>query len=67
MFVNSAHHQSVDVLGKDLIINSIANDGVIEGIENPNHKFCIGVQWHPEFLIDRKDIEIFKALIESSR
>ena len=60
-------HQSVDVLGKDLIINSIANDGVIEGIENPNHKFCIGVQWHPEFLIDRKDIEIFKALIESSR
>ena len=61
MFVNSAHHQSVDVLGKDLIINSIANDGVIEGIENPNHKFCMGVQWHPEFLIDRKDIEIFKA------
>ena len=67
MYVNSAHHQSVDILGKDLIVNSIANDGIIEGIENPNHKFCIGVQWHPEFLIDRKDIEIFKALVESSR
>ena len=35
--------------------------------ENPNQKFCIGVQWHPEFLIDDKDLEIFKALVESSR
>ena len=42
-------------------------DGVIEGIENPNAAFCVGVQWHPEFLIDKKDIEIFKSLIKSSR
>ena len=41
--------------------------GTVSISENPNHKFCIGVQWHPEFLIDRKDIEIFKALVESSR
>ncbi len=27
----------------------------------------LGVQWHPEFLIDKKDIEIFKGLIESSK
>ena len=67
MFVNSAHHQSVDNLGKGLEVNSFTEDGVIEGIENPNQKFCIGVQWHPEFLIDDKDLEIFKALVESSR
>ena len=48
MFVNSAHHQSVDNLGKGLEVNSFTEDGVIEGIENPNQKFCIGVQWHPE-------------------
>ena len=60
MFVNSAHHQSVDVLGKDLIINSIANDGVIEGIENPNHKFCIGVQWHLNFLLTEKTLKYLK-------
>ena len=47
--------------------NYPSEDGVIEGIENPNQKFCIGVQWHPEFLIDDKDLEIFKALVESSR
>ena len=67
MFVNSAHHQAVKKLGKDLIVNCSSDDGVIEGIENPNLEFCIGVQWHPEFLIDKKDIEIFKSLIESSK
>ena len=67
MFVNSAHHQAVNVLGNGLITNSTSEDGIIEGIENPNLEFCIGVQWHPEFLIDEKDLEIFKALVESSR
>ncbi len=67
MFVNSAHHQAVKKLGKGLIVNSSSKDGVIEGIEKPDVEFCIGVQWHPEFLIDKKDIEIFKSLIESSK
>ena len=67
MFVNSAHHQAVKTLGQNLIVNCSTEDGVIEGIENPDVEFCIGVQWHPEFLIDKKDIEIFKSLIESSR
>ena len=67
MFVNSAHHQAVKTLGQNLIVNCSTEDGVIEGIENPDLEFCIGVQWHPEFLIDKKDIEIFKSLIESSR
>ena len=67
MFVNSAHHQAVKTLGQNLVVNCSSEDGVIEGIENPDVEFCIGVQWHPEFLIDKKDIEIFKSLIESSR
>ena len=56
MFVNSAHHQAVNVLGNGLITNSTSEDGIIEGIENPNLEFCIGVQWHPEFLIDEKTL-----------
>ena len=67
MFVNSAHHQAVKTLGQNLIVNCSTEDGVIEGIEDPDAEFCIGVQWHPEFLLDKKDIEIFKSLIESSR
>jgi putative glutamine amidotransferase len=49
--VNSAHHQAIDRLGKDLAVNSYSEDGVIEGIEwkNKNNKsFMLAVQWHPE-------------------
>lgn len=67
MFVNSAHHQSVKTLGKDLIINAECEDGVIEGIEHKSHKFCQGVQWHPEFLISSGDENIFSALVNASR
>ena len=46
---NSMHHQAVKELGKDLIISAKAEDDNIEAIELKNHKFCIGLQWHPEF------------------
>ena len=35
-------------------------DGVIEGIEAADQKFCIGVQWHPEYLVDPGDKAIFR-------
>jgi putative glutamine amidotransferase len=52
--VNTTHHQSVKRLGKGLIIDAIADDGVIEGIESTGHRFVIGVQWHPEVLARRR-------------
>ena len=67
MYVNSAHHQAVKKLGSGFIVNCETDDGIIEGIENPELDYCLGIQWHPEFLIDEKDIEIFKGLIESSK
>ena len=63
--VNSAHHQSVKKIGKDLIISAIANDGIIEGIEHKKHRWCIGLQWHPEFLITKFDLKIFKNFVEN--
>ena len=53
--VNSAHHQAVNKLGKNLIISGLASDGIIESIESTEHDWCIGVQWHPEFLITKTD------------
>lgn len=67
MFVNSAHHQSIKKTGKDLLVNAVSSDGVIEGIEHKKLSFCIGVQWHPEFLIDENDLNIFKALVKASK
>ena len=46
--VNSRHHQAVERLGKGFEVSATAPDGVIEAIERPNLRFCVGVQWHPE-------------------
>jgi len=43
------------------IVDAIAPDGVVEGIEAPQQKFCLGIQWHPEFEVDPNDIRIFSA------
>ncbi len=67
LLVNSAHHQSVKTPGKGLSINAIAKDGVIEGIEDTSKKFCMGVQWHPEFLIEESDKSIFRAFINTTK
>ena len=50
VWVNSLHHQAVDVLGKGLTVTARAEDGTVEAIELTDHPFCIAVQWHPEHL-----------------
>lgn len=67
MQVNSSHHQAVKTVGDDVLINAIAPDGVIEGIEYTKHPFCIGVEWHPEYLIDDGDSLLIEAFIRSSK
>lgn len=52
--VNTTHHQAIKELGKGLIVNATAPDGVIEGIESTGHSFVLGVQWHPEVLAPRR-------------
>ena len=61
--VNSAHHQSVNNLGKDFISTASASDGIIEAIEHIKHPWCLGLQWHPEFLITKADTAIIKDFI----
>jgi putative glutamine amidotransferase len=65
--VNSAHHQAAKDVGPGVRINAVAEDGVIEGIEDPRHRFVLGVQWHPEFSISQGDEKIFRAFIEAAR
>ena len=65
MQVNTSHHQAVLSPGRSTI-NAVAPDGVIEGIEDPSRKFCLGVQWHPEYLIDPGDNRIFEALVAAA-
>jgi putative glutamine amidotransferase len=67
MHVNSAHHQAVREPGPSAVVDATAPDGVVEGIEDPRYRFCLGVQWHPEFLIDPGDRRIFDAFIAACR
>ena len=67
IMVNSIHHQGIDKLGEDLKITAKSNDDVIEGIEHKKHKWCIGLQWHPEFLITKYDIKIIKNFISETK
>ena len=46
--VNSRHHQALKTLGEGLVSIATAPDGVIEAVEDPNRRFWLGVQWHPE-------------------
>jgi putative glutamine amidotransferase len=64
--VNSAHHQAVSAPGDGVRVNAVAPDGVIEGIEAPDRRFCLGVQWHPEYAVSAGDPAIFAALIAAS-
>ena len=66
MAVNSSHHQAVRDPGASRV-NARAPDGVIEGIEDASSRFCLGVQWHPEFLIDPGDVRLFHALVDAAR
>ena len=65
--VNSTHHQAVKTVGKGLVINAKAPDGVIEGIEDPNLPFCMGVEWHPEYGITDLNLALFQKLIKTAQ
>lgn len=65
----SWHHQGVKKLGKDLTVMGRTKDGIIEAIEFDNQTFMIGVQFHPEKAVIKRNgeqIEIFKTLAEQA-
>lgn len=66
--VNSFHHQAVRKIPADFKASAIASDGIIEAFESMNHKFVMGLQWHPECLLSKNDhasTAIFEAFILS--
>jgi putative glutamine amidotransferase len=68
--VNSFHHQAVKDLGEGLVLSARGcDDGVVEGMEMPDRRFMIGVQWHPESFWDQPEgfQPLFEALVNSAR
>lgn len=68
--VNSRHHQGVapEGVAPGLCVTALSPDGWVEAIESSQHRWVVGVQWHPE----RPEMHpasdpLFAAFVEACR
>lgn len=65
--VNSFHHQAVLTAGKGISITAHSPDGIAEAIELPNRPFTVGVQWHPECMMNRAKMQqLFRSFVSAA-
>jgi len=62
--VKSHHHQGYGRIGSGLREVAWAEDGVVEGLEDADKRFALGVLWHPE---EGEDFALFQGLVEEAR
>jgi gamma-glutamyl-gamma-aminobutyrate hydrolase PuuD len=62
--VKSHHHQAIGRVGDGLREVAWAEDGTVEGLEDPDMPFVVGVLWHPEAGEDQR---LFEQLVEAAR
>lgn len=60
----SHHHQGPGTIGRGLREVAWADDGTVEGLEDPDQRFVVGVLWHPE---ESEDFALFQALVAEAR
>lgn len=66
--VNSRHHQAADLIGTGLRVSARdAQDGVVEGLERPDRRFVLAVQWHPEdqVIADKAQLRLFERFADA--
>ncbi len=70
LMVNSTHHQAVKDVGPGLLVSASSPDGVVEAIESiAKDQFALGVQWHPELMLDTvpPNLGIYKLFVHRAR
>lgn len=66
--VNSLHHQAVREVAPGFRVVARAPDGVVEAIESTNGAFVVGVQFHPEDLVDDpRMLRLFEAFVGAAQ
>jgi putative glutamine amidotransferase len=62
---NTFHKQAVKDIGRGLRVTAVSDDGIIEGLEDPEFPLLAAVQWHPERLhTEAEHLAPFKLLVE---
>ncbi len=62
--VPAAHHQAPERLGDGLVVAGWSpGDNVVEAVEVAEHRFAVGVHWHPE---EGDDSRLMTALVEAA-
>lgn len=66
--VNSNHRQCAMSTGEGVVVSGRATDSVIEAIEVTDRRFCLGVQWHPEYTwtTQESDAHIWRSFIAAA-
>ncbi len=65
--VNSLHHQAIKNLAQSLAASAHAPDGIIEAVESHDHPYFIGVQWHPEWLLNSPAmLNLFRSFVDAA-
>jgi len=68
LMTNSSHHQAIKTTKEPIRRVALSEDGIVEAIESTEHRFILGVQWHPERMTDEElHLRLFKALVEEAR
>lgn len=67
--INSLHQEALAEISDKVIVTATADDGLVEAIESKKHDFAMGVQWHPESLLDveekeKEQLDIFKYFVK---
>jgi putative glutamine amidotransferase len=62
------HHQGIARLAPGLQAVATSPDGLVEGVEGAGNQFLLGVQWHPEDLVevDPRMRRLFDAFIAAA-
>ncbi len=68
-YTNSFHHQAINIPGEDIVVTGKTGDDIIEAIEIPTLSFAVGVQWHPESMLQKngKMWQLFHAFLLAVR
>lgn len=69
IMTNTFHHQAVKRIADGFLPMAWSEEGICEGIYNPDHKFLMGVQWHPEIFWqnDETATNLFKEFIAATK